>query len=235
MFFVLGTGLAIAEPDRSAADGEKSHAIHEFIRKADSDGDGRVSRAEFEALERIARLPEDKRAQLFKRLDKDGDEAIHPDELPKSRRNHPDRQRFPLMEKLDQNGDDQVSMEEFLAGPLAKRVPEERLRALFARLDRDGDGVLTAADQRGGGEPGGREQGRQRIFAKLDRDQDGFLDYNEFSQAPWHRKLDQGQLKRRWGKLDSNRDGKISGQEFSAAGHAGPRDKRRGKPDQSDK
>ena len=213
----LCLGIASADSDQSAPRSGKSDATHRFIKKADADGDGAVSREEFAALERVARLPEAQRDEIFKRLDKNGDGVIRADEIGSARTMHEKPRRFPSLEKLDLNGDDRVSLEEFLAGPLAKRMPEARRRVLFARLDRDGDGFLTAADQRRDWKNGGQRDVRKRIFERLDRNDDDVLDYGEFSQAPWHRQLDQGQLKRRWGKLDANSDGKIDAKEFAHA------------------
>jgi hypothetical protein len=44
--------------------------------------------------------------------------------------------------KLDTNGDNAVSLEEFKAGPIAKRNPD-RADEMFKRRDKDGDGKLT--------------------------------------------------------------------------------------------
>ena len=44
--------------------------------------------------------------------------------------------------KLDTNGDNAVSLEEFKAGPAAKRNPE-RADDMFKRRDKDGNGKLT--------------------------------------------------------------------------------------------
>lgn len=44
--------------------------------------------------------------------------------------------------KLDTNGDNAVNLEEFKAGPMAKRNPE-RADEMFKRRDKDGDGKLT--------------------------------------------------------------------------------------------
>ena len=44
--------------------------------------------------------------------------------------------------KLDANGDNAVTLEEFKAGPAAKRNPE-RADEMFKRRDKDGDGKLT--------------------------------------------------------------------------------------------
>jgi Ca2+-binding EF-hand superfamily protein len=225
--FAAGAALATAE-ESGRPDGEsrKSDGARHFIRKADTDGDGGVSREEFAALERVARLPEDKRAELFARLDKNGDGAIRPDELrmPTRRGGGP-----PLgsMKKLDRNGDGRVSFDEFLESPFVKRMPEARRRAFFDRLDRDGDGALTAADRRDRGDRGRRGSAFRRIFSRLDADGDGSLDRREFSRSPWHRGLDDEKIARRFRALDRDGDGEIGPREFlRAMGADGPGEKR---------
>ena len=52
-----------------------------LLSAADTDGDGFISLAEFGAMERPGRLPEEKRAEIFKRFDKDGDGRLTPREF----------------------------------------------------------------------------------------------------------------------------------------------------------
>ena len=44
-----------------------------MAKRADANGDGFITLEEFGAMERTGRLPEEKRAEIFKRFDKNGD------------------------------------------------------------------------------------------------------------------------------------------------------------------
>ena len=118
---------------------EARRAMMEMWKKADTDGDGSISLAEFSAMERPGRLPEEKRAEIFKRIDKDGDGKIGPDEMPKGRPGG----GMPPLEQVDFDKDGKIAFAEFQKLGFVARLPEDRQRGLFTRMDRDGDGALT--------------------------------------------------------------------------------------------
>ena len=101
---------------------------------------------------------------LFDRLDTDRNGSVSHEELAahKARRS----------EGLDANADGVVSFEEVQAQ--RQRHREERARARFARLDRDGDGEVSVAEFEARGE---------RLFEKLDADGDGEVSREEFRAA----------------------------------------------------
>jgi len=120
------------------------------FRQLDTDRDGKVSKAEFEAG--------------FAKLDKDGDGFITKEELgsarqgrrgagkkgqgPQEKKNNPADLVF---SKLDTDGDGKVSKAEF--------------EAAFAKLDRDGDGFIdqkSGREGRGEGKAGRGKAGRGR-------------------------------------------------------------------------
>ncbi len=108
-----------------------------LIDRLDTDGDGKISAAEFKGP-----------ADHFTRMDTDGDGYLTEEEL-KNGRPGPPRGGNPF-EKDDADGDGKVSAEEF-SGP----------SDLFERLDTDGDGYITQEEirsQKGGGGPGADEQ-----------------------------------------------------------------------------
>lgn len=124
------------------------NGFKEFVKIADKDGDGAVSREEFGALKRLSNLPEAKRDEIFSRLDKNGDGFIRRDELRMPP--HGKRARPPMLglKALDKDGDGAVSYEEFLQSEFVKRLPEDRRARFFKRLDRNGDGKISAKDHR---------------------------------------------------------------------------------------
>ena len=82
------------------------------------------------------------------------------------------------LSKIDANGDGRVSLVEY----------QDWLTYAFDGMDRDRDGVLSAAEQPGGkGQPLTREQHRARLaerFRKQDANRDGFLSARELAAPP---------------------------------------------------
>jgi len=200
--------------------------------KHDADGDGALSLEEFRAMPRVARLPEEQQARLFRRLDADGDGKLDRTEIFRMRQgrggDRPDGAWRRIME-LDTDGSGGVSLEELRAGEMFSKLPPERLEALFKRLDTDGDGEITpkdrpelppnlrrsgpppAPDQRGGrggrGGPGGRGDGER-----------GERGERGPSPTPpdWHR--------RTFAMLDVDQSGTLSFEEFRKARNVAPMD-----------
>lgn len=215
---------------KKQGDGERGkearRAMMEMWKKADTDGDGSISLAEFSAMERPGRLPEEKRAEIFKRIDKNGDGKIGPDEMPKGRPGP----GMPPLEEVDTNKDGKIVFEEFQKLGFVARLPEERQRALFARMDRDGDGALTPKDRP---ERDGRGKGKgERRFNPLDmvrdhdKNGDGALSFEEFREMPWLKDKGEDEQEDRFEAFDKNKDLKIDASDFPPPGEDGPRGKK---------
>jgi len=82
------------------------------------------------------------------------------------------------LQRMDSDGDGRVSPDEYLQWMLYA----------FDKMDRNGDGVLEAAEQPGGrGKPIGRDEQRQVIlarFARQDANGDGYLSARELMAPP---------------------------------------------------
>ncbi|GAA5483440.1 EF-hand domain-containing protein [Haloferula sargassicola] len=179
--------------------------IGAFISKADTDGDGKVSKAEFDALERISNLPEEKRSKLFSRLDRNGNGVIEGDELKPPRGRGP--RPMPDLRELDLDKDGTISFEEFEKGRFVSQLPEEKRKRFFEHLDRDGDGRLTPKDHRPG-------EGFHRMFGRLDEDHDGLLSFEEFRKAPWIARQGEDAQEDQFEELDKNGDQKLDPEEM---------------------
>lgn len=188
----------------------------EFWKAIDQDHDGFLSKEEFEAMPRIQKLPEEKRRNLFLRLDKNADGKLGREEL--GRMGKPHNGQGPPMQRLweldvDKSGG--ISLEEFKAGQLFKKLPPERQDALFARLDSDHDGMITPKDKP---KPpfkhdGGRMEPRQ-IIRQLDTNGDGSLSFEEFRVGPAVRNLTEDEQEDRFEAMDKNHDQKLAPEDF---------------------
>ena len=101
----------------------------QMLQKADTNGDGIVTRAEFTAA----------RDRLFTRLDRNGDGYLTKDDAPPrlaARRKGQGSGLAQAMAMLDKDGDGRVSRAEFVDGP----------GLIFQRADTNHDGVVDAAE-----------------------------------------------------------------------------------------
>jgi Ca2+-binding EF-hand superfamily protein len=123
-----------------AGDSPRSDTPHDTLR-ADTDGDGRVSRAEAEAA------GSKKSSQWFEKLDADKDGYVTQEEVSqaKATRRADMQARFDEhFKEADANSDGQLSLDEVQA-----KMP--RLADRFSTLDKDKNGMLTRDElQRGG-------------------------------------------------------------------------------------
>lgn len=197
-------------------------------KKADTDGDGFISASEFASMERPGRLSEEKRAEIFKRLDKNGDGRIGRDEVPTRPQGG-----MPPLEHVDANKDGRIVFEEFQKLDFVAKLPEERQRALFKRMDKDGDGALTPQDRPDGkprdgkreGGRGGRGPNPAELVKALDKDGDQALSFEEFRQAGFLKDKSEDEQEDRFEAMDRNGDLKIDAADFPPPGEHKPEPK----------
>jgi len=209
--------------DRDGKDRDGFRRMIEAWKKADTDGDGFISTTEFAAMERPGRLPEEKRAEIFSRFDKNSDGRIGPEEMPKKRPGG-----MPPLEQVDADKDGKIIFAEFQKLGFVERLPLERQQAMFKRMDTDGDGSLTPKDRpprdgkrdgdgrRDGKGGAGRRSNLLEMVKDHDKNGDGALSFEEFRQVPSVKRDGEDQQEDRFEELDRNKDLKLDASDFLA-------------------
>ena len=201
---------------------ERHQAFSKTWKQADQNGDGVITREEFDQMPRLQKLPNDQRERLFKRLDKNQDGQMGKDEI--RRILEKPRHRDGLMTRiweLDTDKSGGISFEEFQQGRMVQKIDLEKQKAIFGRLDEDGDGVVTPKDKpkRPRDRPEGkRDQHRMPphvMLRRLDANRDGSVSLEEFQQDPAIQQLAPQVQQRRYDRADKNGDGKLSEEDFS--------------------
>lgn len=223
------------EPSKIPGAGEKGgrggpmRPFLEAWKLADTNHDGFISKAEFDAMPRTLNLQAEKRDHLFKRLDKNGDGKLSREELGQLVKPHdgPGLKMQRLWE-LDTDKSGGISFEEFKMGQFFMKLSPERQKAIFRHLDADGDGMITPKDRpeppfkRPDG-PGSRPPAMPngpsapsepgRIDFKLDTNGDGALSFKEFRAGPAVKNLTEDEQEDRFQRLDRNGDLKLSAED----------------------
>src|ERR1035437_6243334 len=128
----------VARPAPGQGDNKRGQRrpFEEVWKAADKDHDGFLSQEEFDAMPRIQKLPDEQRQRIFKRLDKNGDGKLSREELAPMAQPHGGQgPPIPHLWELDVDKSGGISLEEFKASPMIKKLPEEKQLELFHRLD----------------------------------------------------------------------------------------------------
>jgi Ca2+-binding EF-hand superfamily protein len=178
----------------------------ERLLSVDQDRDKRVSAQEFEAAE----------AKRFVARDLNKDGILTAEELAAFSQRFGRRKGWSdrLFERSDADKDGKLSKQEF----------EQDQKAMFARLDKNGDGKLTSDESprwfnRRAANRGADTQTledvlarAERRFAAMDTNSDGTVLKNEIDAAAAERQAHR--VKREMHRFDANRDGKITQDEY---------------------
>jgi len=131
-----------------AGGGDMSAMWQELLKKADKDGDGRISKGEFKAA---APQGGPGAENLFNKIDANGDGFIDESEgaaaVRKTHRGKPPRGPDPLQvfNKADKDGDGQINKSDFKAA-LPEGTDNSTANKVFDAMDTNQDGVVDAAE-----------------------------------------------------------------------------------------
>ncbi|MGQ0674158.1 MAG: EF-hand domain-containing protein [Hyphomicrobium sp.] len=171
--------LTAAPAQTKAGGGERNERL---LKRYDSNADGRVTWAEFEAGRR----------KWFQKLDKNGDGKVEDTEAPRYMKRQAESKKGistldamlesaqARFKRMDTNGDGVVEMGEAAGGDATRR--EARAKRMLGRLDADKDGKLSAQEY--------MAPASER-FQKLDVDRDGRItevDLPVEARAMWQAK-----------------------------------------------
>ena len=138
--------------------------------KADTNGDGQVTFAEFEAIA-VAR---------FDAMDADFDGVLTQGERDSFREGNRDRRRDARFERMDRDGDGVLSLEEMNSADTRRERFRERIRA---RVDTDGDGTVSPAEREAARDRFRARRGDRAAFPRFDQDGDGLVTRFEYATA----------------------------------------------------
>lgn len=181
-----GDGFIDASDIAAMAKERVDYRIKRFLKDFDTNRDGKVTKEEFSARAK----------ERFAMRDLDSDGIIGPEDLPPGVREHAMRRKEAREKEGAKEGTKEAGKErgwfslERLMGRSDKR---------FARLDKNGDGVIDAADF----EAASAERlayDTKRMMKRFDTDGDGKISKAEFERF----------AKERFARLDLDDDGKIT-------------------------
>lgn len=197
----LGGVAVAAQGDQQAGEAGRQRHAGGMLFQSDSNNDGVVTRAEFDAG----------RTAMFTRMDANNDGTVTREEMRagwREGRHHGGRGEGHHrggrrgghggghgFERADANNDGNITRDEFLARPIAH----------FERIDANSDGVISANERPQRGERGER-RGRGG-WTSPDANNDGSITQAEFVAAGASH----------FERLDANRDGQVTREEAQAA------------------
>lgn len=117
-----------------------------MFKRMDTNQDSLITKEEFFAVAVTEKIPEERRNALFSRLDQNKDGVISKKEIGDMRREQDEKRRKDFRElDIDKSGG--LSFEEFSKGKFFAKLPVEKRRKVFERMDSDGDGEVTPKDR----------------------------------------------------------------------------------------
>jgi len=208
----LGSCIAVAQDGAPKGEGGGGR-IAEFLKRADTNGDGKLSKEEFDEFSKRDN------GERFSKMDANGDGVVDQSEIAQIG----ERLREGMRRPAGEGGSPGSSG--FRRPPGG---PEGERRAPRPEGDRptppegerpaprpEGDRPAPPEGQRPGG-PGGPGQGgpgminMDEIYGRMDKNADGSVDKDEYLE------FSKQEIENRFGRMDENQDGKVSKEEMKS-------------------
>lgn len=159
------TGTALLVLAMTAAPAIAGDGKGRFMKHFDTNNDGSVNMAEFNAAA----------AERFKSMDSDASGAISKDEFRDYMRSRKDERKQKRFARMDGNANGSIEREEYLAHARSKAERK------FSRMDKDANGSVSKEEYSSCNK--GKHQ-KKRMFTRMDENADGQVTKNE-SHAAW--------------------------------------------------
>lgn len=144
---IIITGSLLTAPVLADEDGKSfgNGTLPEFLQQFDVNEDGKIDEEERQAIRETRRAAREERRN---EIDTDGDGKISAEEREAVREAIRERIATKRAEKFAEiaGEDGLLTLEEFAALPVLRRLPDERVASLFARLDADESGDVTVEE-----------------------------------------------------------------------------------------
>lgn len=170
---VTGIALLVAAMSTVPALADGSHGKGRFMAFFDTNNDGMVNMAEFNAAA----------AERFKRMDTDANGTVSKEEFRAylaTRKAEREQKKFA---RMDSNANGTVERSEYLA------YQQARAERHFARMDKDGNSIMSKEEFASGQK---RKHHKQRMFERMDTNKDGQISQNEslVAWSNWFKRID---------------------------------------------
>jgi len=198
--FALGTCMAVAQDGAPKGEGGGGR-IAEFLKRADTNADGKLSKEEFDEFSKRDN------GERFSKMDANGDGVIDQSEMSQIG----ERMREGLRRPGGEGGSPGSTGFRRPPGSPEGDRPAPSPEGERPAPRPEGDRPAPPEGQRPQGGPGGPGQVNiDEIYGRMDKNADGNVDKDEYLE------FSKQEIETRFGRLDENQDGKVSKDEMKA-------------------